>query len=51
MRIIEELGVLFKGDPTFDFIFKELPKSLFFEIVKIRRERFEKSPPLGDLDE
>lgn len=36
---IEELGTLFKNDPTFDFIFNNLPKSHFERIVELRRNR------------
>ena len=47
---MEELGTLFKGDPTFEYIFKELPKSHFLRIVELRRARKDSEPPplLGD---
>lgn len=36
---IEELGVLFKGDPTFNYVFNRLPRSYFMKIVELRRKR------------
>lgn len=44
--MLEELGVLFKGDPTFSYIFNELPRSLFLKIVEFRRKRYEAEPQL-----
>ena len=41
---LEELGVVFKGDPTFEYIFNNLPKSHFFKIVELRKNRLESSP-------
>ena len=49
IKYIEDLGYIFKGDPTFDYIFNHLPKSYFTEIVKIRKQRMLKEPSLGNL--
>lgn len=38
---LEDIGFLFKHDPTFNYIFNKLPKGLFFEIVDKRRKRLE----------
>lgn len=47
---LEDLGILFKNDPTFDFIFNNVPSGLFKKIVKLRKKRLETKPPsLGDL--
>ena len=46
---LEELGALFRGDPTFDYIFHNLPKSHFLKIVELRRNRMNRSPGLDDL--
>lgn len=43
---IEELGILFKGDPTFDMI-KDLPRSLFMKIVELRKKRLIEEPQLS----
>lgn len=47
---LEELGSLFRNDPTFDFIFNNLPKSQFVRIVELRRKRMSSEPPsINDL--
>lgn len=46
---IEELGRLFKGDPTFDYVFNKLPKGYFMKIVDLRRKHKEANPQLEDL--
>lgn len=43
--MLEEVGVLFKNDPTFDFIFNKLPKGMFTDIMERRKKRLEKEPP------
>ena len=45
---IEEVGRIFKGDPTFEYIFN-LPKSMFLQIVKLRKKRLETEPSIADL--
>lgn len=47
--LLENLGDLFKNDPTFDYIFNKLPKSYFMKIVEIRRKRKEEEPKLPPL--
>ena len=42
---LEEVGNLFKSDPTFDYIF-HLPKSYFLKIVELRRKRVASEPQL-----
>ena len=46
---IEELGYLFKNDPTFDYIFRELPRSYFMKIAEFRKKRLETNPRLSDV--
>lgn len=46
---LEELGYLFKNDPTFDYLFNNLPKSCFMKIVERRRERLKANPHLSDI--
>lgn len=46
---MEELGRLFKSDPTFDYIFYHLPKSHFMKIVELRRKAMEKNASLTDI--
>ena len=46
---MEDLGHLFKGDPTFNYIFYELPQGQFMKIVELRRKRMEQSPQLTDI--
>lgn len=43
------MGRLFKDDPTFDYIFNNLPKSYFESIVKLRREYEAKNPSLSKM--
>lgn len=46
---MEELGYLFKNDPTFDYIFHEFPRSWLLKVAEFRRKRLETSPRLGDI--
>jgi hypothetical protein len=46
---LEELGFLFKNDPTFDYIFNELPRSWFLKIAEFRKKRLESQPRLSDI--
>lgn len=46
---MEEMGRMFKGDPTFDFIFNRLPSGHFMKIVELRKKRLEESPAIDDL--
>jgi hypothetical protein len=47
---MEKLGTLFKGDPTFEYIFNKLPKSYFMKIVELREKRMtETNMSLSDL--
>ena len=43
------MGRIFKGDPTFEYVFKELPRSAFLKIVEYRKAALEKQPTLTDL--
>nr|DAR75725.1 MAG TPA: bacteriocin [Caudoviricetes sp.] len=43
--MLEELGALFKGDPTFEYMFNKLPRGYFVKIVELRRKRIEKEGP------
>ena len=45
---LEEVGRMFKNDPTFEYIFN-LPKSMFMKIAEIRRKRLETEPSLSDM--
>jgi hypothetical protein len=45
---LEDLGSLFKGDPLFNYYFKELPRGAFLKIIEYRRNRQNKNPG-GDL--
>lgn len=50
--MLEDVGRLFKNDPTFDYIFNQLPKGMFVAIVDKRREMMEeinKNNPLAAL--
>lgn len=47
--LLEDLGRLFKGDPTFDYIFNHLPQGQFLKIVELRRKRLEKQPQISDI--
>ena len=38
---------MFKSDPTFDYIFRELPRSYFLKIVELRKKRRTENPNLG----
>lgn len=50
MIFVEELGILFKNDPTFDFVFNKLPKSLFRKVCDLRRKRLvENTSQLDEL--
>ena len=46
---MEDLGRLFKGDPTFDYIFYHLPKSHFLKIVELRKKKLMEEPQLPDI--
>lgn len=46
---IEDLGYLFKGDPTFEYAFHSLPQGMFMKLVELRRKRLEKAPQLNDI--
>ena len=43
------MGYLFKGDPSFDYIFHHLPKNLFMQIVNRRRKRLQQNPHISDI--
>ena len=45
---LEEVGRMFKSDPTFEYIFN-LPKSMFLQIVKLRKKRLVSEPSLSDM--
>ena len=50
MNELEEMGYLFKGDPTFDYVFNKLPRGYLMHIISRRRERMEKQgPKLTDI--
>ena len=40
MKFVEELGMLFRNDPTFSYVFS-LPKSHMMKVVELRRKRIE----------
>ena len=44
LTFTEELGYIFKNDPTFDYIFN-MPKSYFIKITELRRKRLSEQPP------
>ena len=47
--MLESLGILFKNDPTFEYIFRELPRGMFMKIYEIRRKRVETEPQISGL--
>lgn len=46
---LEDLGRLFRGDPTFDFIFNNMTNGQFMKIAELRRKRLEQNPQLSDI--
>jgi len=46
---LEELGHLFRGDPSFDYIFYHLPRSAFMKIYERRKKRMEQTPSISDI--
>lgn len=49
LMMLESLGILFKNDPTFEYIFRELPRGMFMKIYEIRRKRVETEPQIPGL--
>ncbi len=41
--------MLFRNDPTFNYIFYELPRGQFLKIVELRKKRLETEPQLPNL--
>jgi hypothetical protein len=48
---LEDLGNLFKGDPLFNYFFRELPRGAFLKIIEYRRYRQAKSSGIDMLNE
>jgi hypothetical protein len=44
---LEELGILFKGDPVLPYLMKEVPNGIFLKVLELRKKRIQQDPSLS----